>query len=108
MSRTPPAGPRARKPAPAAGGLLNATFGNAAELIIALIVLSKGPRLYPLVKATITGSIIGNLLLVLGLSVLAGCGTRRSGSTGPPPGSGPPCWRSRPPGCSCRPCSSTY
>src|SRR5690242_11558530 len=46
----------------AAGGLLNATFGNAAELIIALIVLFEGPRFHPLVKATITGSIIGNLL----------------------------------------------
>ncbi|HET6574459.1 MAG TPA: calcium/proton exchanger [Fimbriiglobus sp.] len=57
---------------PAAGGLLNATFGNAAELIIALIILSRGPHLYPLVKATITGSIIGNLLLVLGLAILAG------------------------------------
>jgi Ca2+:H+ antiporter len=57
---------------PAAGGLLNATFGNAAELIIALMVLARGPELFPLVKATITGSIIGNLLLVLGLSVLVG------------------------------------
>src|SRR5687767_14975624 len=57
---------------PAAGGLLNATFGNAAELIIALIVLSRGPELFPLVKATVTGSIIGNLLLVLGLAILAG------------------------------------
>ncbi len=57
---------------PAAGGLLNATFGNAAELIIALMVLAKGPEMFPLVKATITGSIIGNLLLVLGLAILAG------------------------------------
>jgi Ca2+:H+ antiporter len=57
------------------GGLLNATFGNAAELIIALMVLRKGPAMYATVKATITGSIIGNLLLVLGLAVLAG-GTR--------------------------------
>jgi Ca2+:H+ antiporter len=57
---------------PAAGGLLNATFGNAAELIIALAVLRHGPELYPLVKASITGSIIGNLLLVLGLAMLAG------------------------------------
>src|SRR5829696_7160845 len=40
---------------PAAGGLLNASFGNAAELIIALMVLSRGPDLFPLVKATITG-----------------------------------------------------
>ena len=57
------------------GGLLNATFGNAAELIIALMVLRKGPEMFPTVKATITGSIIGNLLLVLGLAVFAG-GTR--------------------------------
>ena len=40
-----------------AGGLLNATFGNAAELIIALIALWKGPKMYDLVKASITGSI---------------------------------------------------
>ena len=52
------------------GGLLNATFGNAAELIIALMALHAG--LYDVVKASITGSIIGNVLLVLGLSVLAG------------------------------------
>ncbi|MBX7174617.1 MAG: calcium/proton exchanger [Pyrinomonadaceae bacterium] len=52
------------------GGLLNATFGNAAELIIALFALSKG--LEGVVKASITGSIIGNMLLVLGLSVVAG------------------------------------
>jgi Ca2+:H+ antiporter len=52
------------------GGLLNATFGNAAELIIALTALSKG--LYPVVKASLTGSIIGNILLVFGASVLAG------------------------------------
>src|SRR5262245_59740709 len=54
------------------GGLLNATFGNAAELIIALMVLRKGPAMYPLVKASITGSIIGNMLLVLGLAVFLG------------------------------------
>jgi Ca2+:H+ antiporter len=54
------------------GGLLNATFGNAAELIIALVALWKGPQMYPLVKASITGSIIGNVLLVLGLAVAAG------------------------------------
>lgn len=52
------------------GGLLNATFGNAAELIIAIMALRKG--LYDVVKASITGSIIGNILLVLGLSVLVG------------------------------------
>ena len=52
------------------GGLLNATFGNAAELIIALFALHKG--LEGVVKASITGSIIGNMLLVLGLSLIAG------------------------------------
>jgi Ca2+:H+ antiporter len=52
------------------GGLLNATFGNAAELIIAIMALRKG--LYPVVKASLTGSIIGNILLVLGASVFAG------------------------------------
>jgi Ca2+:H+ antiporter len=52
------------------GGLLNATFGNAAELIIALLALSKG--LVDVVKASITGSIIGNILLVLGLAITAG------------------------------------
>jgi Ca2+:H+ antiporter len=50
--------------------LLNATFGNAAELIIAGIALSKG--LTDVVKASLTGSIIGNVLLVLGLSILFG------------------------------------
>lgn len=52
------------------GGLLNATFGNAAELIIALVALHRG--LYDVVKASLTGSIIGNVLLVLGLAILAG------------------------------------
>jgi len=52
------------------GGLLNATFGNAAELIIAISALRTG--LYDVVKASLTGSIIGNLLLVLGLSVVWG------------------------------------
>jgi len=52
------------------GGLLNATFGNAAELIIALVALQRG--LYDVVKASLTGSIIGNILLVLGVSMLAG------------------------------------
>jgi len=52
------------------GGLLNATFGNAAELIIALAALRAG--LYDIVKASIAGSIIGNVLLVLGAAMLAG------------------------------------
>jgi Ca2+:H+ antiporter len=56
------------------GGLLNATFGNAAELIIALTALRAG--LYDVVKASIAGSIVGNILLVLGAAMLAG-GLRR-------------------------------
>ena len=55
---------------PKYGGLLNATFGNAAELIITLFAVQRG--LLTLVKASITGSIIGNLLLILGISLLAG------------------------------------
>jgi Ca2+:H+ antiporter len=55
---------------PALGGLLNATFGNATELIIALVALNAG--LIDVVKASITGSIIGNLLLVMGFSMLLG------------------------------------
>lgn len=52
------------------GGLLNATFGNAAELIISVIALRAG--MHDLVKASITGSIIGNILFVFGLSALFG------------------------------------
>ena len=52
------------------GGLLNATFGNATELIIAFFALQAGK--FDVVKASITGSIIGNLLLVLGLAVFLG------------------------------------
>ena len=55
---------------PTLGGLLNATLGNMAELIIAILALRAG--LVDLVKASITGSILGNLLLVLGLAQLAG------------------------------------
>jgi Ca2+:H+ antiporter len=55
---------------PQVGGILNATFGNIAELIIAFFALQAG--LIEVVKASITGSIIGNLLLVMGLSLLLG------------------------------------
>lgn len=55
---------------PGIGGFLNATFGNAVELIIALMALYNG--MHEVVKASITGSIIGNALLVLGLSILVG------------------------------------
>ncbi|MEJ0054159.1 MAG: calcium/proton exchanger [bacterium] len=54
----------------AVGGLLNATFGNATELLIGIFALRAG--LLEVVKASITGSILGNLLLVLGLAMFAG------------------------------------
>jgi Ca2+:H+ antiporter len=55
---------------PTLGSLLNATFGNAAEIIIGVVAISAG--LIDLVKASITGSILGNILLVFGLSLVAG------------------------------------
>ena len=55
---------------PKVGALLNATLGNAAELIITIVAIRAG--LLELVKASITGSILGNLLLVLGMSMLLG------------------------------------
>ena len=59
---------------PGIGGFLNATFGNAPELIIALIALNSG--LTEVVRGSLTGSVIGNLLLVLGFSLYFG-GTGR-------------------------------
>jgi Ca2+:H+ antiporter len=55
---------------PGIGGFLNATFGNAPELIIALLAVHEG--LNEVVRGSLTGSVIGNLLLVLGFSLLAG------------------------------------
>jgi Ca2+:H+ antiporter len=55
---------------PLVGGLLNATFGNAPELIIGMVAVSAG--LLEVVRASITGSIIGNTLLVLGMAIFAG------------------------------------
>jgi Ca2+:H+ antiporter len=55
---------------PTTGSLLNVTFGNAAEIIIAIVAISAG--LLDLVKASITGAIIGNILLIFGLSVVVG------------------------------------
>ena len=52
------------------GGLLNATFGNATELIIAFIAMKEG--MVDVVKASLAGSVIGNILLVLGMSMLVG------------------------------------
>src|ERR671915_831794 len=60
----------AARTGPQIGGLLNATFGNVTELIIAFFLILEGQQ--EIVKASITGSIIGNVLLVLGLSFLVG------------------------------------
>jgi len=64
---------------PRLGGLLNATLGNAAELIITIMAIREGilnpainDQMLELVRASLTGSIMGNILLVLGLSVLVG------------------------------------
>ncbi len=64
---------------PRIGGLLNATLGNAAELIIAIVAIREGllnpainEHMLELVRASLTGSILGNILLVLGLSILVG------------------------------------
>jgi len=63
---------------PAIGGFLNASFGNAPELIIALLAVHAG--LFDVVRGSITGSVVSNLLLVLGLTMVAGAGAvdRRS------------------------------
>src|SRR4029434_10792188 len=55
---------------PGIGGFLNATFGNAPELIIALIAVNEG--LNEVVRGSLTGSVVSNLLLVLGLALVAG------------------------------------
>jgi len=60
----------AHRAGPGVGGLLNVTFGNAPELIIALFALEKG--LQEVVKASLIGSILGNLLLVMGAAMLVG------------------------------------
>lgn len=60
----------AARSGPGIGGLLNVTFGNAPELIIALFALQKG--LHEVVKASLAGSVIGNILLVLGASMFFG------------------------------------
>jgi Ca2+:H+ antiporter len=68
----------AARSGPGIGGFLNVTFGNAPELIIALFALNEG--LQEVVKASIIGSILGNVLLVLGAAMLAG-GLRRDKQT---------------------------
>ncbi len=64
----------AARTGPQVGGLLNATFGNVTEMIIAFFLILEGQL--EIVKASLTGSIIGNVLLVLGLSFLVGGWTR--------------------------------
>jgi hypothetical protein len=68
---------------PGWGGFLNATFGNAAELIIAVVALRNGH--VELVKASITGSIVGNLLLVLGCLFRRRHRPKSQKFTAPPP-----------------------
>ena len=60
---------------PGIGGFLNATFGNAPELIISLLAINKG--LTEVVRGSLTGSVVGNILLVLGFSLLFGTGDMR-------------------------------
>src|SRR3954471_7697350 len=60
----------AARSGPGIGGLLNVTFGNAPELIIALFALGQG--LHEVVKASLIGSILGNILLVLGAAMFVG------------------------------------
>src|SRR5256885_11749277 len=60
----------AARSGPGIGGLLNVTFGNAPELIIALFALGEG--LHEVVKASLVGSILGNILLVLGAAMVPG------------------------------------
>src|SRR5690242_912840 len=60
----------AARSGPGIGGLLNVTFGNAPELIIALFALNAG--LHEVVKASLVGSVIGNVLLVMGASMFVG------------------------------------
>jgi Ca2+:H+ antiporter len=60
---------------PGIGGFLNATFGNAPELIISLLAIHKG--LTEVVRGSLTGSVVGNILLVLGFSLLFGTGDMR-------------------------------
>jgi Ca2+:H+ antiporter len=60
----------AERTGPRLGGLLNATLGNAAELIITIFAIREG--LLELVKASITGSILGNLLFVMGFAMIIG------------------------------------
>ena len=60
---------------PGIGGFLNATFGNAPELIISVLAINKG--LTEVVRGSLTGSVVGNILLVLGFSLLVGTGDMR-------------------------------
>jgi Ca2+:H+ antiporter len=70
----------ARHTGPGIGGFLNATFGNAPELIISLFAINDG--LFEVVRGSLTGSVVGNLLLVLGFSLLFGPAKQLDRSSG--------------------------
>ncbi len=57
---------------PTISGLISATFGNMIELLVAIFALKEGPHLIPLIQASLIGSIICNILLLVGLSIFAG------------------------------------
>ena len=97
----------AQRSGPGIGGLLNVTFGNAPELIIALFALNAG--LHEVVKASIIGSIIGNVLLVLGAAMLVGGAQARQADLldAPRPPRSRRCCCSPPPRWSCRRSSSS-
>src|SRR5260370_374257 len=88
----------AARTGPGIGGLVNVTFGNAPELIIAVFALADG--LQEVVKASLVGSIVGNALLVLGAAMLAGGWrpTRQTfaGAAPQAPAGRRPLWRRRP------------
>ena len=84
----------AARSGPGIGGLLNVTFGNAPELIIALFALGHG--LHEVVKASLIGSILGNILLVMGASMLVGGLAAGAESTRPRSRRRPPCCSSQP------------
>ena len=90
---------------PGIGGLLNVTFGNAPELIIALFALHAG--LQEVVKASLIGSVLGNTLLVMGGAMLAGGLRRRRLRFSRQPRPRRPCSCSRPAPCCCPPASSS-
>ena len=96
----------AERAGPAIGGLLNVSFGNTAELILALFVLAAGKP--DVVKAQMTGAIIGNSLLGLGLAIIAGSWAAKADLQSRPRGAAvEPAGARRRSACCCRRCSIT-